>query len=221
MIDALNPGTLIATFGLVGLLAVVFIETGLLLGFFLPGDSLLFTAGILAAQQHPAMPLWLLLLTVPVAAGAGDQCGFLIGAKAGPAVFERPSAKRMGPQHLARAQEFFDRYGPVAVLLARFIPVARTVVPVLAGASRMPHRTFLGYNVVGALAWGAGVPLLGYLLGGIAFVGDHLEMIFTAVVVVSVLPLVAGYARDRIRRALAAPAALPRPLREPALAHQR
>lgn len=220
MIEAFNPGTLLATFGLLGLLAVVFIETGLLVGFLLPGDSLLFTAGIFAAQLDPAIPIWLLLLTVPLAAVAGDQCGFVIGAKAGPAVFDRPSAKRL-EHHRERARAFFDNYGAATVVLARFIPVLRTLAPVVAGASQMRHRTFLGYNVIGALAWGAGVPLLGYLLGGIGFVRDHLDLMLIGVVAASLLPVVAGYARDRIRRALPEPAASPLAPTEPTLAGHR
>lgn len=195
-----NPQTLINVFGLVGLLVVVFVETGLLVGFFLPGDSLLFTAGILAAQTHPVVPLWLLLFTVPVAAVAGDQCGFLIGAKAGPAVFDRPAAKRLGRKQLARAQAFFTTSGTSAVVWARFVPLARTLVPAIAGAARMPYRTFVGCNVLGALAWGMGVPTLGYLLGGIGLVAAHIEVMLIAVAVVSVLPLLLGYTRRMRRR---------------------
>ncbi|MBS9534016.1 DedA family protein [Mycobacterium sp. M1] len=223
MIDLLNSGTLIATFGLLGLLAVVFVETGLLLGFFLPGDSLLFTAGVLAAQLHPAIPLWLLLATVPVAAIVGDQCGFMIGAKAGPAVFDRPDARRLGAQHLQRAREFFARHGAVAVVAARFIPVLRTLTPVLAGASGLPRRTFLRSNVAGGVAWGAGVPLLGYLLGGVALVRDHIDVALIAVVAVSVAPLVIGYLRSRLGRRVrpAVTAARRLAVAEPALAGLR
>ncbi|MHA7650816.1 DedA family protein [Mycobacterium sp. ML4] len=193
-----SPQTVIYMFGLLGLLAVVFIETGLLVGFFLPGDSLLFTAGVLAAQNYPVVPLWMLLLTVPVAAVAGDQCGFLIGAKAGPAVFDRPGATRLGPERLARARAFFSARGASAVVWARFVPVARTLVPAIAGASRMPYRTFFAYNVLGALAWGVGVPTLGYLLGENALVTAHIEVVLVGVAVVSVLPLLLGYTRTRL-----------------------
>ncbi len=196
----LDPHTLLFTFGLLGLLAVVFIETGLLVGFFLPGDSLLFTAGVLAAQPEPFIPLWVLLVTIPIAAIVGDQCGYLIGRAAGPAVFERPSAKRVGPAQLARARSFFDRYGARTVLLARFVPVVRTVTPVMAGASGMRYRDFTVYNVLGGLAWGIAVPLLGYFLGGIAFVRAHIEMIIIAVVVLSILPLIVSFLRERHRR---------------------
>lgn len=189
----LNPDTLVATFGLIGLLGAVFIETGLLVGFFLPGDSLLFTAGVLVAQDHPFVPLWLLLLTVPIAAIAGDQCGYLIGRAAGPAVFERPGAKRLGPAQLARAEAFFAKHGPRTIVLARFVPVVRTITPVLAGASGMSYRIFLTYNVIGVLLWGVTVPVLGYLLGGIDFVRAHIEIILIAVVVISILPMAVNY----------------------------
>lgn len=189
----LNPDTLVATFGLIGLLAAVFVETGLLVGFFLPGDSLLFTAGVIVAQDHPFVPLWVLLLAVPIAAVAGDQCGYLIGRAAGPAVFERPGAKRLGPAQLARAEAFFAKHGPRTVVLARFVPVVRTITPVLAGASGMPYRTFLTYNIIGGVLWGVTVPVLGYLLGGIDFVRAHIEIILIAVVVISILPMAVNY----------------------------
>lgn len=195
-----NPDILIATFGLLGVLTVVFIETGLLVGFFLPGDSLLFTAGVLAAQPHSAVPLWLLLLTVPLAAIAGDQCGYLIGAKAGPAVLERRGARRLGRQHIARARHYFDTRGKQTVLLARFVAVVRTLTPVMAGASGMPHRTFTAYSIAGSVLWGAGVPLLGYLLGGVAFVRGHIDLILLTVVVVSMVPVVLGVLGGRLPR---------------------
>jgi membrane-associated protein len=196
----LNPDALLATFGLAGLLVTVFIETGLLVGFFLPGDSLLFTAGVLAAQSPAFVPLWFLLVAIPVAAILGDQCGYLIGRAAGPAVFDRPSAKRLGPAQLARAQAFFEKYGARTVLLARFVPLMRTLAPVMAGASGMSYRTFTTYNLLGGVAWGVVVPLLGYLLGGISFVRAHIELILIGVVVLSMLPLLVSYPKTRCRR---------------------
>ncbi|WP_050655432.1 DedA family protein [Rhodococcus sp. 311R] len=192
----LNPDSLLSTFGLIGLLGAVFIETGLLFGFFLPGDSLLFTAGVLVAQEQPFVPLWVLLVTVPVVAVLGDQCGYLVGRAAGPAVFDRPGAKRLGPDQRARAEEFFEKHGPRTVVLARFVPVIRTITPVMAGTSRMPYRTFLTYNVIGGLAWGVLVPALGYMLGGIEFVRAHIEIILITVVVVSVVPVALNYLRS-------------------------
>ncbi|OZE86434.1 hypothetical protein CH298_18690 [Rhodococcoides fascians] len=195
----LDPSTLVATFGLIGLLVALFVETGLLIGFFLPGDSLLFTAGVFVAQADPFVPLWVILVSAPIAAALGDQCGYVIGRAAGPAVFDRPDAKRLGPAQLARAQSFFDRYGARTVVLARFVPVVRTLAPVMAGASGMKYRIFLVYNIIGALAWGVGVPVLGYLLGGIPFVRNHIEVILIAVVALSILPLAVNYLRARSR----------------------
>lgn len=224
MIEAFttNPDTLITTFGLLGVLAIVFIETGLLVGFFLPGDSLLFTAGVFAAQTDPVVPLWLLLLTVPVAAIAGDQCGYYIGAKAGPAVLERPRARRLGRHHIARAQQYFETHGTLTVFFARFLAVVRTLVPVLAGASGMRHRTFTVYSVAGSLAWGAGLPLLGYLLGGLAFVRGHIDLILLVVVAVSLLPVLVGVLRGRLRGKRRQPAPVAAAERaEPVLAGMR
>jgi membrane-associated protein len=213
----LDASTLLGTLGLLGVLGAVVIETGLLVGFFLPGDSLLFTAGVFAAQSHPFAPLWLLLLTVPAAAIVGDQLGFLIGRRAGDTVFHRPSAKRIGPKQLEQSRRFFDRYGPRTILLARFVPVARTIAPVMAGASGMRYRTFAVYNVVGGIAWGVGVPVLGYLLGGIAFVRGHIEVILIAVVLVSILPLLINglRARRRGQGAVLQPDSIPTPTGEP------
>ncbi|MEO7077985.1 MAG: DedA family protein [Rhodococcus sp. (in: high G+C Gram-positive bacteria)] len=196
----MDPSTLLATFGLIGLLAVIFVETGLLIGFFLPGDSLLFTAGVLVAQADPFVPLWVILVSAPIAAALGDQCGYLIGRAAGPAVFDRPDAKRLGPAQLARARAFFDKYGARTVVLARFVPVVRTLAPVMAGASGMKYRTFLVYNIIGAAAWGIGVPTLGYLLGGIPFVRNHIEIILIGVVVLSILPIAVNYLRSRTKK---------------------
>jgi len=197
---ATDPDALIAMFGLVGVLAVVFVETGLLVGFFLPGDSLLFTAGVLAAQVHPVVPLWLLVLTIPAAAIAGDQCGYLLGAKAGPAVLESRAARRLGHDQVDRAQRYFATHGKATVFLARFLAVARTLTPVLAGASGMRHRTFTGYSIAGSVAWGAGVPLLGYLLGGIGFVRAHIDLVLLAVIGVSLAPVLVGIVGGRLRR---------------------
>ena len=146
------------------------------------------------------MPLWVLLLTVPLAAILGDQCGFVIGRAAGPTIFDRPTAKRLGPEQLARAHAYFDKYGPRTVVLARFVPVIRTVVPVMAGAAGMRYREFARYNVIGGVAWGMIVPILGYWLGGIEFVRAHIELILMAVVLLSVAPLIANYTRVALRK---------------------
>ena len=184
----LDPETLIRTFGTIGILAIVFIETGLLVGFFLPGDSLLFTAGLLSAADV-LPPIWVLLVTIPIAAFAGDQVGYAIGRKFGTPLFERPDSRFFKREYVDRSAEFFERHGPKTVVLARFVPIVRTFVPVMAGTSRMKYRVFFTYNVVGGILWGSGVTALGYFLGEIDFVKENIEPILIAIVLISVLPV--------------------------------
>ncbi len=184
----LSPDALVSA-GLLVLLLVVFVESGLLIGFFLPGDSLLFTAGLLIHTQD-ALPLWLVLLTVPLAAIAGDQVGYAIGRSAGPRIFNRPDSRFFQQEYVDKAYGYFERHGARTIVLARFVPIVRTFAPVVAGVSRMRYRTFVTYNIVGGVLWGAGVVLLGYFLGGYAFVRDNLEPIILGIVALSVLPIV-------------------------------
>lgn len=184
----LDPEQLIRTFGTLGILAIVFIESGLLVGFFLPGDSLLFTAGLLSAAG--VLPdIWILLVTIPIAAIAGDQVGYAIGRKFGPPLFNRPDSRFFRREYVDKSAEFFEKHGPKTVVLARFVPVVRTFVPVMAGTSRMHYRTFVTYNVVGGLLWGAGVTALGYFLGQIEFVKSNIEPILLLIVAISVMPV--------------------------------
>ena len=183
--------------GLVALLVVVFVETGLLIGFFLPGDSLLFTAGLLVAEGTFDIPLWVLLVTVPLAAIAGDQVGYTIGRQAGPRVFNRPDSRLFQQEFVDKAYGYFERYGPRTIVLARFVPIVRTFAPVVAGVSRMHYRTFLAYNAVGGVLWGAGVSALGYFLGQVAFVRSNVEIIILAIVGLSVLPILFELLRAR------------------------
>ena len=193
----LDPSTLLLTVGVLGMALVLFAETGLLIGFFLPGDSLLFTAGLFAARTNPFAPLWLLLVVTPIAAIVGDQVGYLIGARLGPRVFTGRQSRFFRQSHVDRSQAFFDRYGARTIVLARFVPVVRTFAPVLAGISRMHYRTFVAYNVVGGVLWSCGVLVLGYLLGGVSFVRNNLELILLLIVVVSLLPVVVELLRAR------------------------
>ena len=191
----MSPEALVSA-GLIVLLLVVFVESGLLVGFFLPGDSLLFTAGLLINTQD-VLPLWLVLLTVPLAAIAGDQVGYLIGRKAGPHIFNRPDSRFFQQEYVDKAYAYFERYGARTIVLARFVPIVRTFAPVVAGVSRMHYRTFVTYNVLGGVLWGAGVVLLGYFLGGITFVADNVEPIILGIVALSVLPIVLEVLRAR------------------------
>ncbi len=169
-------------------MGVVFAETGLLAGFFLPGDSLLFTTGLLVAHGTIGMPIWVVVIAVSLAAFVGDQVGYLIGRRLGPRVLSRPQSRVLTPRHLERASSFFDRHGPRAVILARFIPVARTFTPPAAGAGQMPYRRFVVYNAIGAIAWCATMLGAGYLFGGVAFVNGHIELITIGVVLLSLIP---------------------------------
>ncbi|MCC9203934.1 DedA family protein [Arthrobacter sp. zg-Y769] len=176
---------------------IVFAETGLLIGFFLPGDSLLFTAGLLVATGTIDINVWLLGILVFISAFVGDQTGYYIGKKAGPAVFNRPDSRLFKRENVKRAQVFFDRHGGKAVILARFVPVVRTFTPVVAGVAEMNYKAFVSFNALGAFLWGVGVTLLGYVLGDrVPFVRENLDLIFVAVVVLSVIPIVIEVVRQ-------------------------
>ncbi|WP_138732213.1 DedA family protein [Modestobacter excelsi] len=194
----LDPAHLIDTFGLVGVMVVLFAECGLLVGFFLPGDSLLFTAGLLAAGGRIA-PLWVLLVLLPLAAIAGNLAGYWIGRKAGPAVFSRPDSRLFRAEHVERSRAFFERNGARTVLLARFVPIVRTFATVMAGASRMDLRRYAGYSVIGGVAWAAGLTLLGWWLGQVAVVRDHVELFVLGVVALSLVPVLLEVLRGRRR----------------------
>ncbi len=159
----MDPKHLIEAFGTIGLFLIVFAESGILAGFFLPGDSLLFTAGLLASQGVLNLPV--IAVGCFVAAVAGDQVGFLIGRRAGPALFRRPESRFFHKKNVERAQAYFAEHGPRTIVLARFVPIVRTFAPVVAGVGQMEYRTFVTYNVVGGFLWGVGVTVLGYVLG--------------------------------------------------------
>lgn len=196
----LNSSHLIEAFGLLGVLIVIFAECGLLIGFFLPGDSLLFTAGLLVSKGTFHTPLWALLPLLMLAAVLGNECGYLIGYRSGPAVFRRSEGRFFRKEYVDRAHSFFDRYGARSLILGRFVPVIRTVITVMAGVARMRHRSFLAYNVVGAVLWAGGVTLLGYFLGKIAFIRSHVELILIGIVVLSLLPIAIELVRARRRK---------------------
>ena len=189
----------LSTGGLALLAAIVFAETGLLVGFFLPGDSLLFMAGFLASEAggHVLPPLPITAAVAFIAAVVGDQVGYLIGLRIGPSLFSRPGSRLFNPLNAVRAQAFFDRRGPSALVLARFIPIVRTFVPVIAGVGRMRYRTFLTYNIVGAAIWGIGVTTLGYFLGEIEIVKHNLELAAVVIVAISLIPIAVEYFRSR------------------------
>lgn len=195
----LDPNTLVDNFGLIGVVAVIFAECGLLAGFFLPGDSLLFTAGLLVKQGTMSQPIWLVCLLVTVAAVAGNQVGYLIGRKAGPAIFNRPDSRLFKQEYVDKAYAFFDRYGARAIVLARFVPIVRTFITVIAGVGKMDYRTYSTYTFIGGVLWGTGVTMLGYALGGVDFVAEHIELILVGIVALSVIPVAFELMRARSR----------------------
>ncbi|MCW2537404.1 MAG: conserved rane protein of unknown function [Modestobacter sp.] len=213
LIDAapafLDPQYLLNAFGLIGVLVIVFAETGLLVGFFLPGDSLLFTAGLISAGGLAGItlaPLWVLLVLIPLAAIAGNLVGYWIGHRAGPAVFNRPDSRFFKAEYVEQAHSFFERYGARTILLARFVPILRTFATVMAGASRMNFRVYAIYSVIGGIAWGAGVTALGHWLGQVQVIRDNIELFAILIVVISVLPIVFELLRARRRNRGADPA---------------
>lgn len=187
--------TLIQTFGIAFLFCVVFAETGLLIGFFLPGDSLLFIAGLMAAQGHLNLALMLLLLSI--AAVAGDSVGFLIGRKAGPALFKREDSRLFKRKHLDAARAFYEKHGPKAIVLARFVPIVRTFAPTVAGAAGMHYRQFVMFNIIGGIAWIFSMTLLGYFLGNVPFIAHNLEKAVIFIVLLSVLPMILHALKER------------------------
>ena len=192
------------------LMGVLFAETGLLAGFFLPGDSLLFTAGVLVASGAVPLPLWVVVLGAAVAAVAGDQLGYVLGRRLGPWLFRRRSSRLLSrvlsEHHLERAEAFFERHGPKAVVLARFVPLARTFTPAVAGAAHMSRRRFTAYNLLGAVGWTVLFLVGGFFLGGIPLVAAHVELLAVGMVAVSVVPAAVAHLRHRRRRRTTAPA---------------
>jgi membrane-associated protein len=201
----LDPERLIETVGLLGIFAIVFAESGLLIGFFLPGDSLLFTAGFLASAPSSVddslhLPLGFLLVGCFISAVAGDQVGYLFGRRVGPALFRRPDSRFFKQENVEKAHGFFEKYGAKTIVLARFVPIVRTFAPIVAGVSRMNYRTFVTFNVVGGLLWAVGVTLLGYFLGQIDFVEENLEIAILTVVTISVIPIAVELIKARRER---------------------
>jgi membrane-associated protein len=190
----LDAEHLIDLFGLLGIFAIVFAESGLLIGFFLPGDALLFTAGFFASgpssiDESLHLPLVPLILGNWVAAVLGDQVGYGFGKRVGPALFRREDSRFFKQEHLRRAEEFFRDHGPRAIVLARFVPIVRTFTPITAGVSNMEYRTFVRWNVIGGTIWAFGVTLLGYWLGQVDLIADHIELAIAVVVAVSLTPM--------------------------------
>ncbi|QBJ91656.1 hypothetical protein D0Z67_16090 [Streptomyces seoulensis] len=193
----LDPNYLLDTYSIWGLLLIVFAESGLLIGFFLPGDSLLFTAGLLITSGQLDFPLWGAIALICAAAILGDQAGYMFGKKVGPSLFNRPDSRLFKQENVIKAHEFFEKYGPKSLVLARFVPIVRTFTPIVAGVSGMRYRSFLTFNVIGGVLWGAGVTLLGSWLGNIGVVKDNIEAMLILIVLISVIPIAIEFLRAR------------------------
>ena len=168
---------------------IIIAETGLLVGFFLPGDSLLFTVGLMIGTNLLDVPIWLACILISASAIAGDQLGYFIGRKAGPAVFKRPNSKFFSQKNAERAQQFFVKHGAKAVIFAHYVPILRTFVPVAAGVGKMQYSYYLRNNLIGAISWGIIVPLIGFFLGQIPFVRENVILVTITLVAISLIPV--------------------------------
>ena len=191
----------IVTWGGVALVCtIIFVETGLFVGFFLPGDSLLVTAGVFAAAGY--MDVWTLLVLGSLCAVAGDQVGYAIGRKAGRTLYNRPNSRLFRQAHLKRSRAFYERYGAKTILLARFVPIVRTFAPAVAGAAEMHYRRFVSYNVFGGILWVFGTTLLGYFLGAvIPNISQYIHWVIAGVILLSIVPPIIEIWREKKRSA--------------------
>ncbi|MBU6142045.1 VTT domain-containing protein [Patescibacteria group bacterium] len=190
---------LIKAAGYLGIFAVIFAESGLFIGFFFPGDSLLFTAGFLASQGY--LQIGMVMVLVFIAAVLGDTAGYAFGYRVGPMIFRREDSVIFHKDNLLRAEAFYEKYGKKTIILARFLPAVRTFAPILAGVGKMRYRTFVSYNVIGGLLWGIGVPGLGYYLGrSVPNIDHYLLPIIGLIIVLSILPTAFQVLRDPQRR---------------------
>jgi membrane-associated protein len=180
IVDSLSP------YGEIVLALIVFAETGLLIGFFLPGDSLLFTAGVLASSGSPNIAL--VAIGCVVAAFLGSEVGYIIGKRAGPRLFTRPNSRFFKQANVERTKAFFEKHGPKTIVIARFVPIVRTFTPVMAGVGEMERRTYTTYNAIGAVLWAGGVTMLGYALGDAIDIDTYLLPIIAGIVLVSLIP---------------------------------
>ena len=195
-LDAANLiTTIVKWFGpwaILGVMLVIFAETGLLIGFFLPGDSLLFTLGMFVGTGAVGVHIWVAAPLVWLAAVAGNQTGYLIGRKAGPAIFNKPDSRLFKQEYVERTSEFFERHGGKAVTLAQFVPIVRTFTPVIAGVGKMNYRHFITFNILGATFWAFGITWLGYFLGTITWIQDNIDAMILVIVFISVAPMLAS-----------------------------
>ncbi|QGK72480.1 DedA family protein [Allosaccharopolyspora coralli] len=196
-LDPENIITALGPFALVGVCLIIFSECGLLVGFFLPGDSLLFVTGLFTAAGAIDSPLWLVLALLTICAFVGNITGYWIGRTLGPPMFNKPDSKLFKQEYVDKTHEFFEKYGPVAIILARFVPIVRTFITAIAGVAKMDQRKFFLYSAIGAVAWIVSMTLLGYFLGNIPVIKENLELATIAIVFLSIVPIIIEYVRSR------------------------
>lgn len=199
-LDRLNPETILESFGpwaFAAVLAIIFAECGLLVGFFLPGDSLLFVTGLFIAEGYIDVPIWLAAVLLAFMAIFGNIVGYFIGALAGPRLFSKPDSRLFKQEYVTRTHAFFERYGPMAIILARFIPIVRTFITAIAGVGRMDLRKYLIYSSIGGVIWGGGVTALGYYAGGVPIVRDNIQITLLILAVVTAAPAIVETVRHR------------------------
>jgi membrane-associated protein len=202
--NPLSPDTLLSGSGALLVLAIIlFAECGLLIGFFLPGDTLIFAAGISLATGAISTSLGAFLIVAPLAAILGNLVGYAIGYRAGPVVFDRPNSRIFRPEYVTRSHDFFERFGSWTIILGRFVPVVRTVATVMAGVGRMRFSLYVLYSTIGGILWADGILLLGHQLGKVKFVRDHkgyIDYLVVAVVVLGLVPVAVHYWQSRSRK---------------------
>ncbi|MCA1189519.1 MULTISPECIES: VTT domain-containing protein [Saccharopolyspora] len=200
-LDPENIVSSLGPFALIGVCLIIFAECGLLIGFFLPGDSLLFVTGLFVATGAISTPLWLTCLLLAVCAFVGNVTGYWIGRKVGPTLFNKPDSKLFKAEHVDKTHEFFERYGARAIILARFVPIVRTFITAVAGVGQMDQRKFFAYSAVGAVLWAAGMTVLGFFLGNIPIIKENLEAMAILIVFISIVPIIVEYVRGRRTKA--------------------
>jgi membrane-associated protein len=203
----LDPNYLVSSLGpwvVPMVAAIIFAECGVLLGFLLPGDTLLFPLGLFIARGVVHTPLWLAVVIMAACAVLGNVVGYAVGYVIGPRLFNKPDSRLFKREHVDRTHEFFERYGTAAILLGRFVPIVRTFVTAVAGVGRMAPGKYLSVSLIGGVLWAGGIVVAGYFLGRIDFIGNHIDLILVLIVLISVVPVVIEWARHRKERKLAA-----------------
>ena len=200
LLDFLKPENILNWLGpwaLVGVAFIIFAECGLLIGFFLPGDSLLFLTGLFVAQNFIKEPIWLVVLVLTVMAVVGNLCGYWIGRLVGPRLFDKPDSRFFKKEYVDKTHEFFEKYGARAVILARFVPIVRTFITAIAGVGKMDFRKYAIYSTIGGVLWAGVITLAGYYLGNFTIIKDNIEIVLILVVLISVIPIVIEYIKHR------------------------